>query len=200
MVFELNIDYIRSNRGMLVTAEAVLGGIGGIISLVTFSGFMSFCFWSTFMISGALVLLNVLNVYQALHAKFSFLTKVEFGYVAIWALFYIIATIWSFISWGISSIIGYVELALFLLDGFLHFRVYRSGGSNPAPADAETANEEQRESDFSFEKNENPDYDGVKSKVTETVNKMASTVAAAASSVADATKPGDDGDKKKLVK
>jgi len=138
MVFELNLDYIRSNRGMLVTAETVLGGIGGIISLVTFSGFMSFCFWSTFFISGALVLLNVLNVYQALHAKFSFMTKVEFGYVAIWALFYIIATIWSFISWGISSIIGYVELALFLLDGFLHFRVYRSGGSNPPPADAET--------------------------------------------------------------
>merc|ERR1719284_1287356 len=149
MVFELNTDYIRSNRGMIVTAETALGGIGGIIALVEFSGFMSFCLWTTFMISGALVLLNVLNVYQALHTKFSFLTKVEFGYVAIWALFYIIATIWSFISWGISSIIGYVELALFLLDGFLHFRVYRSGGGNPPPADAETgANPATGGSDF----------------------------------------------------
>ena len=109
MVFQLNTDYIRSNRGMIVTAETVsnrniseiryvliylnifnpydetnyhvlllqaLGGIGGIIALVEFSGFMSFCLWTTFMISGALVLLNVLNVYQALHTKFSFLTKV----------------------------------------------------------------------------------------------------------------------------
>ena len=109
MVFQLNTDYIRSNRGMIVTGETVsngniyempnfliylisliyydktnyrvllrqvLGGIGGIIALVEFSGFMSFCLWTTFMISGALVLLNVLNVYQALHTKFSFLTKV----------------------------------------------------------------------------------------------------------------------------
>ena len=29
-------------------------------------------------------------------------------------------------------------MALFLVDGFLHFRVYRSGGGNPPPADAET--------------------------------------------------------------
>jgi len=138
MVFQLNLDYIRSNRGMIVTAETALGGIGGIIAAATFSGFLGFCFWGTFFISGTLVLLNILNVYQALHAKFSFLTKVEFGYVAVWALFYLIATIWSFLSFGIASIIGYVLLALFLLDGFLHFRVYRSGGDATPAADAET--------------------------------------------------------------
>ena len=36
------------------------------------------------------------------------------------------------------KIIGYVELALFLLDGFLHFRVYRSGGGDAPPPDTET--------------------------------------------------------------
>ena len=36
------------------------------------------------------------------------------------------------------KIVGYVELALFLLDGFLHFRVYRSGGGNAPPPDTET--------------------------------------------------------------
>jgi len=141
MVFQLNVDYIRSNRGMLVTAEAVLGCVGGIICAVSsWSGYMSFVMWTTVMISGTLVLLNVLNTYQALHAKFPILTKVEFGYVAIWTLFYAIGTIISFVPtfWSIFYIIGYVELALFLLDGFLHFRVFRSGGDNAPPADAET--------------------------------------------------------------
>ena len=45
---------------------------------------------------------------------------------------------------------------------------------------------------YSVERAENPDYDGVKTKVTATVNKMASSVAATASAVADATKPGDN--------
>ena len=66
--------YDETNYHLLLLQA--LGGIGGIIALVEFSGFMSFCLWTTFMISGALVLLNVLNVYQALHTKFSFLTKV----------------------------------------------------------------------------------------------------------------------------
>jgi len=137
MVFSLNVDYIRSNRGMIVTAEAALAAIGGIISLVVGTGLLSFCFWATFCISGSLVLLNVLNVYQALHTKFSFLAKVEFGYVAVFILLYVITTIMSFISFGIAAIIGYVELLLFLLDGFLHFRVYRGEGNAPPP-DTET--------------------------------------------------------------
>jgi hypothetical protein len=138
MVFSLNVDYIRSNRGMIVTAEAALAAIGGIISIVVKGGLLSFCFWATFCVSGSLVLLNVLNVYQALHTKFSFLAKVEFGYVAVFILLYVITAIMSFISFGISAIIGYVELALFLLDGFLHFRVYRSGGGDAPPPDTET--------------------------------------------------------------
>jgi hypothetical protein len=103
-----------------------------------FYGFMSFLLWSTFFLSGILVLLNVLNVYQALKMKLSFLVYVEFLYVAIWSALYFLAAIMSFVSWGIPYIVGYVMLALYLLDGFLHFRVYRSGGGNAPPADAET--------------------------------------------------------------
>jgi len=47
-----------------------------------------------------------------------------------------------------------------------------------------------------LKKIEKPDYDGVKTKVTTGVNKMASSVAAAASAVADATKPEENGNKK----
>ena len=54
----------------------VLGGVGGLIASVMFYGFMSFLLWSTFFISGLLVLLNVLNVYQALKMKISFLAYV----------------------------------------------------------------------------------------------------------------------------
>ena len=53
-----------------------LAAIGGIISIVVGGGLLSFCFWATFCVSGSLVLLNVLNVYQALHTKFNFLAKV----------------------------------------------------------------------------------------------------------------------------
>lgn len=141
MVFQLNLDYIRSNRGMIITAQTAFALIGGIITAVQYSALLSFNFWSTLIVSGAVLLLNLLNAYQALHAKFSFLVKVELGYVGLWALLYLVATIISFIplSWTVGAIIGYVEFALFLLDGFLHFRVYRSGGGGSAPAaDAET--------------------------------------------------------------
>jgi len=188
MVFQLNLDYVRSNRGMIVTAETALAAIGGLIASVLFYGFLSFCFWGTFFISGALLLLNVLNVYQALHAKFAFLTKVEFGYVAVWALFYLIATIMSFISWNIPYIIAYVELVLFALDGFLHFRVYRSGGDAAPAADAETASDDQTQSKENF--------DTVKKEATSAINKLAGSVAAAAGAVADATK-SDEGDNNK---
>ena len=53
-----------------------------------------------------------------------------------------------------------------------------------------------QKSTFNVEKIEKPDYDGVKTKVTTGVNKMASSVAAAASAVADATKPEENGNKK----
>ena len=53
-----------------------------------------------------------------------------------------------------------------------------------------------KKSNLNVERNEKPDYDGVKSKVTTGVNKMASSVAAAASAVADATKPEENGNKK----
>ena len=137
MVFQPNLDYLSSNRGMVITAEAALAVIGSIVGAVFQSGFLAFCLWSTLIISGALLLLNILNVYQLLQAKFSHLAKVELGYVAVWALFYLISTIISFVPtfWTPDAIIGYVEFALFLLDGFFHFRMYRSGGATEPPVE-----------------------------------------------------------------
>ena len=59
----------------------VLGAVGGLIASVMFYGFMSFLLWSTFFISGLIVLLNVLNVYQALKMKISFLIYVVNNFI-----------------------------------------------------------------------------------------------------------------------
>ena len=128
---------------MVLMAEAAFGFVGGIIAVLSNSPeaashtnhFWPFCLWSTFIISGGMFLLNILNTYQDLHAKFVFLVFVELGYVAVWALFYVIAAIISFVPgwWSMPAIIGYVELALFLLDGFFHFQGYRTKGAENLP-------------------------------------------------------------------
>ena len=142
MVIQLNLDYVRSYRGMIVIAETAFGLIGALVTIAAGSDFWSLVFWSTLIVSGTILSLNIVNTCQALHVQFSFLTKVEFGYVAVWALLYLIGTIISFVPtfWTGVAVIGYVELAIFLLDGFLHFREYRSGGGGgyAPPADAET--------------------------------------------------------------
>ena len=56
--------------------------------------------------------------------------KTKYGYIYVLLMF---------------QIIGYIMLVLYLLDGFLHFRVYRSGGGgNAPPADAETGEIQQK--------------------------------------------------------
>ena len=140
MVFQLNLDYVRSYRGMVVIAETAFGLIGAIVTIIAGTDFWSLVFWSTLTISGTILSLNIVNTCQALHAQYSFLAKVEFGYVAVWALLYLIGTIISVVPtfWNGVAVIGYVELAIFLLDGFLQFRGYRSGGGGyPPPTNVE---------------------------------------------------------------
>ena len=60
----------------VVLSLQAFGLIGGIITAVQWSALLSFNFWSTLIVSGGILLLNLLNAYQALHAKFSFLVKV----------------------------------------------------------------------------------------------------------------------------
>ena len=137
MAFQVNLHYIRSSRGMIITAETLFALIGAIITAVIPSEFLAYCFWTTLILSGALLLLNALNVYPFLQAKFSLLAKVELGYVAVWALFYVIAAIISFVPtfWSAGAVFGYLELALFLLDGFLIIRMHRSGGTTGPPVE-----------------------------------------------------------------
>ena len=143
MGVQLNIDYIRSSRGLILTAELAFGFIGGIIAVVYSDHFLSFCLWSTILISGIMLVLNVLKAYRTLHDKFSFLIFVELGYIAMWVLFYVVAAIITAVpgSWNAGSVFGYIELVLFILDGYLYFRIYKefeagkSSKSHPVAAD-----------------------------------------------------------------
>ena len=127
MGIPLNIDYVRSSRGLILTAELAVGFIGGIIAVVYSDHFLSFCLWTTILISGIMLVLNILKAYRTLHDKFAFLIFVELGYVAVWALLYVVAAIVSAVpgSWNAAAVFGYIELTLFILDGYLYFRIYK---------------------------------------------------------------------------
>jgi len=130
--------YLRTRNGiiqMIIVFLAFLGGIINILSASLSAPFLTFLFWSTFFISGALLLTNVFAVHSVIVAKITIFTKVEFGYKVIWALFYLIALIMSFVPlfFGSSSVIAYFSLAAMAADLFFHYRIYRSGsGEGPA--------------------------------------------------------------------
>ena len=69
-----------------MTAEAIFGLVGGVITSIYYDLFWQIVFWSTLIVSGTILLLNLLNAYQPLRTKASFLGTMEFGYVVLWAL------------------------------------------------------------------------------------------------------------------
>lgn len=136
--------YLRSRNGIVQAVIVGLSFLGGLINIFSGSGFTGFLFWSTFSISGSLLLLNVFGAYAAINAKFGFFFKVEFGYTALWALLYLIAAIVSFIPsfWYISNIVVYFVVIAFGVDLFFRYRIYRgvpAGGPANPPETVEQA-------------------------------------------------------------
>ena len=134
MAFEFNLDYVKTDtRAKVIAAEAAVGLLGGIIN--SFWGgmagpFLSFVFWTTLMISGLIVMLNICKVYEMLYAKLgSALVQGEIIYIVVWAIFYCISTIVSFFGWGASNLFAYVELGLFIFDGYCYNRMPRFSSS-----------------------------------------------------------------------
>ena len=127
MSFELNLTYIRTNtRGKIIAAEAAFGLLGGIINIVwggLAGPLLGFTFWTTLIISGNIVLLTTCNVYEKIYAKIgNLLVQLEQCYIGLWILFYAISTILSFITWGLSNLVAYIELVLFIVDGYFHYK------------------------------------------------------------------------------
>ena len=140
MAFEFNLDYVKTNtRAKVIVAEAAVALLGGIIN--SFWGgmagpFLSFVFWTTLIISGLIVVLNICKVYQILFVKFgTAFVQAEQIYIGVWAIFYCISTIVSFFGWGASNLFAYVELALFIVDGYCHLKMprYSSGDGQNLP-------------------------------------------------------------------
>ena len=63
----------------------------------------------------------------------------KLGYVAIWTLLYIISSIISFVTFALNAILVYILLALFVMDLFFHYRVYKTGSGPDATASNPTA-------------------------------------------------------------
>ena len=63
----------------------------------------------------------------------------KFGYVVIWTGLYIISSIISFVTFALNAILVYILLALFVLDLFFHYRVYKTGSGPDATASNPTA-------------------------------------------------------------
>ena len=104
MAFEFNLDYIKTDtRAKIITAEAAVALLGGIINFFKggiAAGFLSFVFWTTLMISGLVVVLNICKVYQLLFVKFgNALVQGEIIYIGLYTLFYGIGSIISFSLW-----------------------------------------------------------------------------------------------------
>ena len=147
MAMELNYMYLlTNNRARVIALEAVFALLGGIINLV--SGglaeiLLAFTFWATFLISATIVLLNVCNVYRKLYSKLGRLFKlIEVCYIGLWFLLYAISTILSFIDWGASNIVAYIEFVLFAVDGYVYFKPTKS------PEDPMNLLEQQQEIDI----------------------------------------------------
>jgi len=136
MAIDIDKDgYMRSRNGMVQGAVVGLSFIGGLINIFAGGGFLAFLLWSTFFISGGLLLTNVFSVHAVINARFGFFWKVEFGYIVIWTILYLIAAIISFIpfQWTVSNIVGYFIVFLFAADLFFRYRIYK-GAPTGAPA------------------------------------------------------------------
>ena len=146
MAFEFNLVYIKTNtRAKIIAAEAAFALLGGLINTVSGGKFLGFALWTTVFISGSIVVLDICNMYENLYGGFGTLVvQCEQIYIGVSILFYAINAILSGIHiWGLAYLIGYLELGLFVLDGYLHHTKPRHSSENMAqnlPKDQITQN------------------------------------------------------------
>ena len=131
MAFQCDLVYVRtSNRAKILVAEACFGLLGGIINAFwggLAAGLLTFLFWSTLVLSGLLVLLHICNIYDRVQERLgaALWRQIEISYIGGWILLYLMATILSFINFGGSNVIAYIELVLFAAEALI---TYRSAG------------------------------------------------------------------------
>ena len=99
-----NPDFIKSAAGMAQAGQVAFSLIGGVVNIFGGSGLLGFAFWSTFFISGVLLLAHVCNMAQSIEAGFPYFTKVELLYAAVWGVIFLVGSILSTINFAIAVV------------------------------------------------------------------------------------------------
>ena len=189
MSSDLNFAYFKFINAKIVCTEAVVAVIGAILNSTTndyshpirATGFLSFVFWTTVILSLVIIVINVLNIYPKLIDKYGVIVgQCELVYVGLWLIFYAICALFSFVPgsqektgylgtwnqvtmkrefnyWSTSAtllhVCGFVEIPLFLVDGFLQYKFPRivAGTTTNKPKEEGNTTDQQGTSWSTFE-------------------------------------------------
>ena len=102
-------------------------------------------------ISGSMILLNVVNLYEKMQKRFgNLLIQIEGCYIWIWGFFYFASFIVGFIEWDLGNLVGYVELFLFICHGILLCDSLPSETPHHSPEEAESQDESENEPNIDY--------------------------------------------------
>merc|ERR1712018_350210 len=119
---------------MAQAGQVAFSLIGGIVNIFGGSGLLGFAFWSTFFISGVLLLAHICNMAQSIEAGFPYFSKVELVYAFAWGVIFLIGSILSTISFAIAVLFAYVCTIAFAVDVFFKFKNYKERMANQQAA------------------------------------------------------------------
>ena len=170
MSSKLNFSYFKYFNAKISTAKIIIAIVAGVLNAryntrvgisnirsckyaIFYGYFLSFLFWTTMLISGIIIVMNLMNIYQKLVEVYGLIVgKCELVYTGLWIIFYVVCTILTFIpdsyetlrclkfeesklvqvdldNWRTPQIVvhicGFIQLLLFLIDGYLQYKFPR---------------------------------------------------------------------------
>ena len=137
-----DLGFITTMPGIAKTTEVIVGVIGGITGIILASGFESFLFWTTVIISGTLLFTLITNLTPMIEAKFPFFMKLHLLYLAAWSALLVLDLILCIIGFKLILVVVIALLLAFLVDLFIIFRMWRSvvsGVAAPPPGSTAAA-------------------------------------------------------------
>ena len=128
-IMDLNCNCQLGYDQLLQIGQIVASFIGAILCVcgLCINPFWTYVYWSTVVISSILLALTYCNLMSSLESKCPCFINLRFGYVLVYAIVYLICTIWSFIDWEVSALLAYVLLVAFA--GELFMRYWFQSGS-----------------------------------------------------------------------
>ncbi|XP_023322253.1 uncharacterized protein LOC111696756 isoform X2 [Eurytemora carolleeae] len=121
-----DLGFIKTMPGIAKASEVVVGVIGGITGIILASGFESFLFWTTVIISGTLLFTHITNLTPMIEAKFPFFMKLHLIYLGLWSALLVLDLILCIIGFKLILVVVIALLLAFLVDLFIMYRKWRS--------------------------------------------------------------------------